>query len=79
MHLIQKIELVNIQEDVNTAVWKHAVVAIKALGNAGIPQSIVKLYEYIKEKKLMIEGRTAAIYALQRISQKHPQRVCSHF
>lgn len=57
------------------AAWEQAIDAIKALGNAGVPKSISKLEESIKEKRLLIEGRTAAIYSLQRISQKSPLKV----
>ena len=57
------------------AAWEQAVGAIKALGNAGALSSISKLEEAMKEKKLLIEGRTAAVYALQRISKKNPLKV----
>ena len=55
--------------------WEQVLHAIKALGNAGIPESITVLRKYINEKRLLTEGRTAAISALQRIAKKSPLRV----
>lgn len=55
--------------------WEQALHAIKALGNAGVPRSIPKLENCIEEKRLLIEGRTAAINALQRLAKKSPLKV----
>jgi hypothetical protein len=62
-------------DQLHQTVWEQAVTAIKALGNAGALSSISKLEKAIKMKKLRIEGRIAAVYALQRISKKDPLKV----
>jgi hypothetical protein len=59
----------------NKTEWEQALHAIKALGNAGVPKSITVLKTYIYDNRLLTEGRTAAINALQRIAKKSPLKV----
>jgi hypothetical protein len=57
--------------------WENVIHAIKALGNAGTPQTIHLLSELVNDRRLQTEGRAAAVYALKYASRRTPFMVRS--
>jgi hypothetical protein len=57
--------------------YDNVIYAIKALGNAGLPQSLETLKSAINDKRLQNEGRAVAVYALRSISRRVPDEVQS--
>jgi hypothetical protein len=55
--------------------FDNAMHSIKALGNAGAPQTLQTLISAWKNPQLQTEGRAAAIYALRSMSRRIPVAV----
>jgi hypothetical protein len=55
--------------------WERVVHTIKALGNSGVKKTIKAVLRVLREKKLLTEARTAAVYALKRVIRRNPFQV----
>ena len=55
--------------------YDDAMHSVKALGNAGVPETLETLKSAMKDPRLQIEGRAAAIYAMQSMAQRIPEEV----
>lgn len=63
----------------NVKKFKLAIHAIKAIKNSRMPKAISFLKDAVLTKKLLVDGRVEALYALKEISVRAPVMVRQFF